>query len=171
MEITSKIELVQLMEKLVNAGVKGQFVCMYGEKDVKLNKNATDGTKDIRPADFCPTTKFHITFNFGRDYEKAMTRILGKDYTAHDNNRRHLVKNVLMEYVSTSTMCLIYMADDYKDDGTFVNGQPASESDIAMIKKFKSTAKGSEQVVPYRTIGVKNITKIVANGEEYHIRI
>lgn len=171
MEIKTRDEFVALMENLAASHTAGQFVALYGESDVKLNKKATDGSGDIKPADFCPRVKFHITFNFGQDYEKTMSRIMGEDYVASDHNRRHLVKNVLMEYVSTGTMCLIYMKDDYKYDGTFVNGHEITESEKAMIEKYTSKAQGSHSPVAYRTLNVKNIRKIVAKGEEYIIRI
>ena len=171
MEIKSVNEFVALMEKLAATRTAGQFVTLYGESEVKLNKKATDGSNDIKPADFCPKVKFHITFNFGQDYEKTMSRIMGENYVASDHNRRHIVKNVLMEYVSTGTICLIYMKDDYRYDGTFVNGHEVTAEEKTMIDKFTSKAQGSKPIVAYRTLNVKNIYKIVARGEEYNIRI
>ena len=161
-----------LVAVVKSAKAGGQYVTLYGESDVKLNKFPTDGSERIRIKDgFQPKKRFHVKFHFGQDYEKAMSKALGQaDYTASDANRVHLVPNVIMQYVSTGNTCFIYMPESHFSDGTFLDGKPISDEDKAYMERYKSKSKGGA-VVEYRTIGLKNISRIAVGGEVYDICI
>lgn len=168
-KISSVAELTNI---LANAKAGGQFVTIYGESDVKLNKFPTDGSERIHiKADFTPRNRFSVTYNFKADYEKAMAKALGVDsYTAHDANRIHLIKNVMMQYVSTGTICLIYMPVNYHFEGTFLGGKEMSAEDTTYMNRYKSKAK-SNSPLPYRTLNVKNVSKIAIGKEMYEVSI
>lgn len=168
-KIFSVEDLVAVV-KAAKAG--GQYVTIYGESDIKLNKFPTDGSERVRiKDDFQPRKRFHVQFHFGQDYEKTMAKALGtSDYTASDCNRVHLVPNVIMQYVSTGTTCFIYIPENYESDGTFLNGEPISAEDYAYMERYKSKSK-SNAVVEYRTLSVKNISRIAINKEVYDICI
>lgn len=163
-KIFSVSELVAVM-KAAKAG--GQYVTLYGESDYKMNKFPTDGSERIRIKDnFQPRKRFSVKFHFGQDYEKTMAKVMGvDDYTASDSNRIHLVDNVIMQYVSTGTTCFIYMPESYTDKGMFLNGQPISDEDKEYAQHYK--AKVSPSKIPYRNIGVKNISEIHIGKEVY----
>ena len=114
-----------LANVLKEAKAGGQFVTIYGETPIKLNKYPTDGSERVKiNDDFNPTKRFHVTFNFAEDYEKTMAKALGVDnYDASDYNREHIVHNILMRYISTDNVCLIYLPKFYQNDGTFLNGK------------------------------------------------
>lgn len=167
-KISSIAELVNIMG---NAKAGGQYVTLYGESDVRLNKFPTDGTQRIHIKDgFTPRNKFHVTYHFSADYEKAMAKALGVDnYTAHDSNRTHLVKNVVMQYISTGTVCMIYMPEAYHFEGVVLDGKPISAEDEAYMSHYK--AKPSKSTLPYRTLNVKSVTKMVIGHVTYDIDI
>jgi hypothetical protein len=99
-----------------------------------------------------------------------MAKAMGVDsYTASDCNRTHLVDNVIMQYISTGTTCFIYMPESYIDGGMWLNGQPISDEDKAYAMRYK--AKSSAAAVTYRTLNVKNISRIAIGGEVYDICI
>lgn len=167
--ITSVDEFVTLM---ANAKCNGKYVTVYGESDVKLNKFNTDGLpKEHIKDDFCPRTDFSVTFHFGQDYEKTMSKILGEAYKATDKNRRHLVKNVIMQYISTGNVCLIYIPNNYSKNDIILNGKKISEEDEAYMKRFMPKKKVSSSVIEYRTLSLKNIKSISINKEKYDVDI
>lgn len=167
-KIFSVSELVAVT-KAAKAG--GQYVTIYGETDYRMNKFPTDGSARERiKDDFQPRKRFRAKFHFGQDYEKAMAKALGVDsYKASDSNRTHLVKNVIVQYLSTGNVCFIYMPETQDDLGMFLNGEPISDEDKAYAKRFK--AKSSASTLEYRNISVKNISKIVIGGETYEVLI
>lgn len=163
--------IAELVSVLSTAKAGGQFATIYGETAVRLNKFPTDGSERIRiKDDFNTTKRFRVTLHFAEDYDKKMSKLLGEDYKASDTNRIHLLHNVLMQYVSTSNVCLIYMPADYAFEGTFVNGVPASAEDLEYIARYTPKA-GKSAMIEYRTIGVKNVTKMVVAGVTYNINI
>jgi hypothetical protein len=80
----------------------GQYVTIYCESDYKMNKFPTDGSERVRIKDgFQPRKRYCIKYHFGQDYDKMMSKLLGTDHVSHDDNREHLVENVLMRFKST----------------------------------------------------------------------
>lgn len=159
-KIFSVDELVATM-KAAKAG--GQYVTLYGESDYRMNKFPTDGSQRERIRDgFQPRVKFSVKFHFGEDYEKRMSKITGEDYKASDSNRIHLVKNVIMQFVSTGTTCFIYMPESYKPLGMYLDGEVISDEDRAYAKRYQAKSNSDSF---YRNLNVKNIEKIVIGGE------
>jgi len=150
----------------------GQYVSVSGKSEIKLNKFPTDGSKKIRlDENFKPYEEFSVSFHFGQDYDKTMSRLLGCDYKASDANRVHLVKNVLMQYVSTGTTCIIYMPENYTASATMINGKELTDEEKAYMARYKSKAKPSASPLEYRTLGVKNLTRIAIDHEVYEVCI
>ena len=167
--ITSVDEFINIM---ANAKCNGKYVTVYGESDIKLNKFNTDGLpKERIKDDFQPRTSFSVTFHFGQDYEKTMSKILGEDYKATDTNRRHIVKNVIMQYISTGTVCLIYIPNNYCKNNIILNDEPISVVDKAYMERFMPKKKASTAVIEYRTLSLKNIKSISINKEKYDVEI
>ena len=164
-KIFSVSELVAIL-KSAKAG--GQFVTLYCESDYKMNKYPTDGSVRERIKDnFQPRKRYSIKYNFGADYEKKMSKLLGEDYNASDANREHLVENVLMRFKSTGNVCFIAMPIFRKSLGVLLNGQPISEEDMAYAKRFK--AKSNPAM--YLNIGVKNVYEIHIGKQVYECLI
>ena len=111
-----------------------------------------------------------MTFHFGHDYEKTMSKIIGEDYKASDKNRRHIVKNVVMQYISTGTVCLIYMPQNYNKTRVILDGETISAADEAYMKRFIPKSKSSAPV-EYRTLSLSNIKSISINHEKYDVMI
>lgn len=167
--ITTVDEFIELMS---NAKCNGKYVTVYGESDIKLNKFNTDGLPKEHIKDgFQPRTDFSVTFHFGQDYEKTMSKILGEDYKATDTNRRHLVKNVVMQYISTGNVCLIYIPNNYSKNNIILDGEKISAEDEAYMKRFMPKKKASNSVIEYRTLSLKNIKSISINKEKYVVDI
>lgn len=167
--ITTVDEFIELMS---NAKCNGKYVTVYGESDIKLNKFNTDGLPKEHIKDgFQPRTDFSVTFHFGQDYEKTMSKILGEDYKATDTNRRHLVKNVVMQYISTGNVCLIYIPNNYSKNNIILDGEKISAEDEAYMKRFMPKKKASTSVIEYRTLSLKNIKSISINKEKYIVDI
>lgn len=174
MATTTITSVQQLVGVLSTAKCGGQFVTIYGETDQgkKYNKFPTDGSERIKRDETMSITKrFSVTYNFGTDYDKKMSKILGEEYHAHDANRIHLLKNVIMQYVSTGNSCLIYIDGQYRSGGTFVNGEPITEEQKAYLAKYASKAKKSASVLEYRTLSLCNVKEIHINKEVYVINI
>ena len=100
-----------------------------------------------------------------------MSRILGEDYKATDTNRRHIVKNVIMQYISTGNVCLIYIPNNYSKNDIILNDEPISIVDKAYMERFMSKKKTSTSVIEYRTLSLKNIKSISINKEKYDVEI
>lgn len=167
--ITTVDEFIELMS---NAKCNGKYVTVYGESDIKLNKFNTDGLPKEHIKDgFQPRTDFSVTFHFGQDYEKTMSKILGEDYKATDTNRRHLVKNVVMQYISTGNVCLIYIPNNYSKNNIILDGEKISAEDETYMKRFMPKKKSSSSVIEYRTLSLKNIKSISINKEKYVVDI
>ena len=166
--ITTAQEFINMVK---NASANGHYVTVYGESDVQLRKFNTDGLpKEHIKDDFHPRSEFSVTFHFGQDYEKTMSKILGEDYKASDKNRRHIVKNVVMQYISTGTVCLIYMPQNYNKSRIILDGETISAADEAYMKRFMPQGKKSA-TVEYRTLSLSNITAISINHEKYDVMI
>ena len=99
-----------------------------------------------------------------------MSKILGEDYKASDKNRRHIVKNVVMQYISTGTVCLIYMPQNYNKSRIILDGEPISAADEAYMKRFMPQGKKSA-TVEYHTLSLSNIKSISINHEKYDVMI
>ena len=99
-----------------------------------------------------------------------MSKILGEDYKASDKNRRHIAKNVVMQYISTGTVCLIYMPQNYNKTRILLDGEPISAADEAYMKRFMPQSKKSAPV-EYRTLSLSNIKSISINHEKYDVMI
>ena len=163
----------ELKNILASAKAGGQFVTLYGESEVKLNKFPTDGSARIRIDDaFKPIASFSVQFHFGADYEKAMSKALGVDYVnGGDANRETLIPNVMMRYISTNNVCLIYMATSRSEGETTLNGHALTAAEWAYLKRYKSKNKGGGNIVNYRTISAKNVKRIAIKGEVYEVNI
>ena len=161
----------ELIAIMASAKAGGRYVTLTGHSDVNLNKFPTDGSARVRIDDaFKPVSNFKIKFHFGEDYEKKMSAILGCDYHASDANREHLVKNVVMRYKSTGTICLIYMGENKTYLGTTLNGNELTDEETEYMNHYKSKST-SNSAVNYRTISVNNVDTITMNGETYEVMI
>lgn len=171
-EIKSINSVAEMEAIMRNAKCGGQFVTITAETPIKLNKFPTDGRKRCEEdrINFTATNRFRVKFNFGKDYDKAMSALLGYDYKATDSNREHIVPNVMMRYISTGNTCLIYMPNEYEPMGTFFNGHEASAEEKARIALYKSNSTNNSPM-PYRTVGVRNVTKVCINHVEYNVNI
>lgn len=172
--------VAELVQKLSAARCGGQYATIYGETTYKVNMYPNGTLPKDRSSENAfnnalypnPTKGWHIQYHFGADYEKAMAKALGIDsYESDgDNNREHLVPSILMRYISTQNVCAIAMPESRYNDGLFVGGKPATEKQIAYLEQYKQK-RSSNAVVPYLTIGVKNITRLVVGGIEYQVKI
>lgn len=162
--------VAELTAILTSAKRGGQYVTIEGASDVKLNKFPTDGSERIRIADdFKPKHHFVAKFHFCEDYEKKMAKALGiSDYNASDSNRKHIVKNALMQYISTGNYCMIYMPESYSDSGITLNGRPLTDEEVAYMNRYKSHST-SKSVVDYRTISLHNIERLAIGKEVYQL--
>ncbi|MCQ2388019.1 MAG: hypothetical protein MJ066_06230 [Clostridia bacterium] len=160
--------IADIVSVFANAKNGGQFATIEGASEIKLNKFPTDNSERIRIKDgFQPMAEFTIQFHFGADYERAMAKAMGvADYTASDSNRKHLVPNLVMQYLSTGNVCVIYMPTNKVSKGITLNGKPISEEDKAYMEHYKAPKRGSA-MVEYRTISVKNIKRITFGGITY----
>lgn len=173
--VTNVAELVTI---LTTAKAGGQYVALYGETPVRVNKypNGTKACerKTAEPFDTSlnPTKGWHIKYHFGEDYERKMAKALGLDAYDADGggNRIHLVPNVLMQYVSTGNVCVIAMPEDRHKDGLLCNGVPATTEQAEYIARYEQASKSSG-VVDYLTIGVKNVRKMVVGKTTYHLAL
>lgn len=167
--INSASELINVLK-----GVKasGQIASITGESDMVLRKFNTDGLpKEHIKNGFQPRNEFTVKFNFGADYEKKMSKILGEKYTAHDDNRVHFIDNLIMQYKSTGTICIIYMPNNYSHSRVILNGTTISDEDMAYAKRFMPIKKDSTNVVEYRTLSLMNIKKLTVNKITYIVNI
>ena len=136
----------ELKNILASAKAGGQFVTLYGESEVNLNKFPTD--------------------------EKAMSKALGVNYVnGGDANRETLIPNVMMRYISTNNVCLIYMATSRSEGETTLNGHALTAAEWAYLKRYKSQSKSGGNIVNYRTISAKNVKRIAIKGEVYEVNI
>lgn len=159
-------ELVRFFESAKNA--KGQYVSLIGESEVKMNKFPKEGERVRIDEDFTPMKTFLIKYHFGASYEKRMAKLLGLDsYTASDKNRVHLVKNVLMQYVSTGNICAICMPENYTLTCVTLNGKELTSEQTAYMERYKATRKYNN----YLTIPISKVKQIRMGGEVYVIDI
>jgi len=166
--------LKKMVEILKAAKLGGQFVTLYAEVGIKLNKYPTDGSEKIHISElgFNPTNRYHVNYQFGIDYERAMSKALGEDYTKGGNdNIETLIPNLLMRYKSTNNPCIIYINGTNYADGKFNNGLPYTEKDEQTEKRYTSKASKTYAPVEYRTVSVRNVTRITANHTTYEIAI
>jgi len=167
-------DFVGLMKSVVKGSVGAPYAAIYAEVDVKVNAFPTDGSERInrKAINFNPTKRFHVTYHFGEDYNNAMSKALGTDYSkGADDNRETIISNVLMRYKSTANACLIYMKGDYVSDGKFNNGVAYTADDELNEIRYASKASKGSNPVEYRTLSVKNVSKVVANGTTYELHI
>lgn len=165
--------LTTLSRLLAVAKCGGQFVTIYAETDglKKYNKFPTDGSERIRRDDnITLTNRFSVTYNFGTDYDKKMSEIVGEEYHAHDANRVHLVPNVLMMYLSTANACMIYINGQYRKCETLFNGHAITEDEKSYLAKYAKKASSSSPL-QYRTLSVENIKEIHIKGDVYQVDI
>ena len=172
--VTSLSDLISLM---ANAANKGEYVTLYAESSISgLLMFPTDGSEKIhrvKELGFNPTTRYHVTYHFGEDYEKAMSKALGEDYKkSSKENIQTLISGIMMRYRSTNNPCFIYMKGDYVSEGKFNNGNPYTAADEATEKRYTSLApKKDSNPVEYRTLGVKNVTRLTAHNVVYRLQI
>jgi hypothetical protein len=169
--VTSVAEFVNLMK---DAKAGGQICWAYGKTEYKVNKYPNGTT----PKERCPELAFryadvkklwHVQFNFAADYDKKWEKVFGEEHTSHDENRRHLLKNVVMTFISTGNVCLIAMPTDRVNDGIEIDGHIANEEETAYCELYKQSRKPS--AIPYLNIGLKNIYKLSVNGVVYEVKI
>lgn len=169
--VTSVTEFVTLM-KAAKAG--GQLCWVYGKTDYHTNKYP-NGTA---PKERCPELAFryanvkklwHAQFNFAADYDKKWEKVFGEEHTSHDENRRHLLKNVVMTFLSTGNVCLVVMPTDRVNDGIEIDGRTANEEETAYCELYKQKRKPS--AIPYMNPSLRNIYKLSINGVEYEVNI
>lgn len=170
-EVTNLLQFIKLLSA---AKCGGQFVSIEYESNVTTNKYPK-GTarKDMRPEIALQgvwTKRNRVEYHFKQDYEKTVAAALGIDsYEAHDGNREHLLPSIIMRYISTGNVCCIAMPTDVQKLGVFRDGNPATAADLEYLEPYKVTKPAG--VVPYITIGVKNIRRMCIGGAEYLVNI
>lgn len=175
----NKIVVIRSLKDLVSTikelKIGGQKVTIYAEVAVTgINKFPTDGSErvHISTLGFNPTSRYHVNYNFGTDYEGAVSRAIGEDYEKSiDENVETIIPNVLMRYKSTNNPCFIYINGVETSEGKFNNGKPYTAEDEATEARYKSKATKSDYPVKYRRVGVKNVTRMTANHTTYEIAI
>ena len=160
-------ELVALLNKAKKTN-GGQFVSLLGESEVKLNKFPKEGERVRIDEAFAPVYKFCIEYNFGADYEKRMAKLLGVDkYDASDANRKHLVSNCLMQYISTGKLCFICMPNSFSKKGVFLNGKELTAEQVAYMNLYKAKRNASM----YITMPISKVKELHLGGEVYVLDI
>lgn len=161
----------ELVNTLKTAKCGGQYATIYFESDVTLRKFPTDDYERVRIADdFCPRKSFSVQYHFGADYEKQMAKLLGvEEYNASDSNRTHIVPNLLMQYKSTQTYCLIAMAESKSKSTYTLNGKELTTEQRAYMEHY--LPKTNTSAPNYLTLGVKNVKRITFGGNTYEVKI
>ena len=156
--------------------IKGcKIVAIEYSGEVKLLKRGNP----LASANVTKITK--ITAQFGYSYENAVNNRLQRagaenDFTADSLPwGTWLVPNKFIEYKGSVYVRFYSMKNGQASVQYFVNGQPASEAEIAIIKQFtpvrKESAKQSEagltenQVRPFN-VNLENILKVTCKGGE-----
>lgn len=157
---------------LSSAKSGGRFVTLVCETKIRTNKFPTDGSERIRIDESLVFTKrYAVTYNFGSDYEKAMSKALGEEYTASEQpNRVHIVPNVLLQLADSGKAYIIYINGMISQSETLCNGKPATEEQIAYLNRYKPKAKTTE-VVKYRNVSIENVREMHINKEVHTINI
>ena len=156
------------MLKAAKSKSGGQYVTIYCESDYKMNKFPTDGSERVRIKDgFQPRKRYCIKYHFGQDYDKMMSKLLGTDHVSHDDNREHLVENVLMRFKSTGSVNFIAIPENIKRIGVLLDGKPISDEDMAYAEHYKSPRKKSL----YMNIGIDKVYEIHIGGEVHECMI
>ena len=167
-KIFSIEELAALLKAAKSNKSGGQYVTIYCESDYRLNQFPSDDSEHVRvKAGFQPRKRYSIKYHFGEDYDKKMSKLLGKPYKSHDSNREHLVENVLMRFKSTDNYCFIAMPEQEKQLGVYLNGKPISEEDMAYAKRYQAKVYDKK----YLNVGVKNVYEVHIGGECYECLI
>lgn len=150
----------------------GRFVTLVCETKIRTNKFPTDGSERIRIDESLVFTKrYSVTYNFGADYERAMSKALGEEYTASEQpNRVHIVPNVLLQLADSGKAYIIYINGMISQSDTLCNGEVATEEQIAYLNRYKPKAKTNE-VVKYRNVSIENVKEIHINKEVHTIAI
>lgn len=164
-------EVINVLNAL---NARGQFATLECDVPVKLNKFSTSGVRERISPTFAATRRYSVQYHFGESYSKKMAKLLGLDtyVPSADDNKEHIIKGVLMRYKSTNNHCLIYMKTSKTDIGTFVNGVPATDADLAYMKRFISDSKNKGfNPTEYRTVGLKNVRYIKVQGEVYEVSL
>ena len=167
--IVSVSELQNILEA---AKCGGQFVTITYQTKVDLRVNPTDGSAvGKRDKSFIPFKRTKAQYHFAEDYDKKMSKILGEEYKASDENREHLVHNVLMKYKSTNNVCFIVMPTASNRLGYFhSNGTELNSFELETMKHYIPKPK-DKPLVNYRTIGVLNVIELCINHEVYQVKI
>ena len=164
--------LKAFIAELKAAKCGGQYVTLYAETPVSMAAFPTDGSEKVHiDKNFVARKQFAVEYHFGASFDKMMSKLLGTDYHASDYNRRHIVPNVLMQYISTGTICCIYMPEDYVGTSAYVgaDGHPLTDEELAYMRRYKKVSK--DGAIPYRTLALKNVTRMVINHISYEIAI
>ena len=150
----------------------GRFVTLVCETKVRTNKFPTDGSEKVRIDESLVFTKrYQVTYNFGADYEKAMSKALGEEYTASSQpNRVHIVPNVLLQMADSGKAFIIYINGMISNSETLCNGEVATDEQLAYLNRYKPKAKGGE-VIKYRNVSIENVREIHINKECHTIDI
>ena len=172
MKVTKLSYLSQILRSKLGR-CNGQWVTITASVPVSLNRYPTDGSARIRlDDDFCPRRNYIVKINWAEDYSLRMSKLLGCDYKASDANRIHIVKNVLMMYIKTRNVCLIYIPKEQTDLGITIDGRTPTAEEVAKIARYTSKAGANNKpIVEYRTVGIRNVTRIAIDNDVYDIDI
>lgn len=115
--------------------------------------------------------RFKVLFHFGQDYDRTLEKAGLQRSEQGANKPIDHFGGIAIGYPTTNNICLVYMQGDYSGEGYFdANGKKVEDKEtLDYIKGYKSTSK--PQVVEYRTIGVRNISKVAVAGETYEVAI
>lgn len=173
MTFTNIFELASFLSECKSGG---RFTTLICETKVKLNKFPTDKTKEkVRIDETLVFTKqYQVTYNFGADYETAMSKVLGEEYHASAQpNRIHLVPNVLAQNTESGKCYLIYINGQIPKESTkyLCNGVPATDEQIAYMRSYMPEYKPKNEVLKYRNVGIENVREIHLNKEKHKVEI
>ena len=73
--------------------------------------------------------------------------------------------------ISTGTVCLIYMPQNYNKTCVILDGETISAADDAYMKQSFMPKSKSSAPVEYRTLSLSNIKSISINHEKYDVMI
>jgi hypothetical protein len=184
-KITKVADLISIVR---TAKAQGQFATIDGAHATKFNQFPNEdyckamgitlasgkGSKAINePFRFGGepfTFRFKVVFHFGQDYDRTLAKA---GLTRSDEGANKAIDHfggIAIGYPSTNNVCLVYMQADYVADGYYLDGKKVEDPEtLAYIAGYKATSK--PQAVEYRTIGVRNISRIAVAGEIYEVEI
>lgn len=173
--ITSLEALTNVLIQAKDNKLGGTFCSVYYTTSLKnrLNKlpkgmSATKANREaygIDPSTFSKMAK--MQWHFSSSYDKAMSKALGTEYHAEDENSVHIIPNVLKKLLSTNKTYLIVLPTETSNIAYFENGKQMT--DIHKLSRYWKELK--ETTIEYRIVSVSNINKLCIGNKVYLVNI